>query len=322
MAAVVVTYNRAPQLHLALDALLEQPFAAVVVVDNCSTDETADVLAGFDDQRLIVRTMPENVGGAGGFHEGCRVASGLDVDWVVLQDDDARPAPDFFAALSKVLSEGVPDDVGGLAAAVRSPDGDIVEMNRPSVSPFRRIRDVVAAVLFGRNALHIPHEAYVGGDLDVDCVAFVGYVVRRDLIGGELGLPRAEFFIYADDQAYSYRVRELGYRNVFKPSLRYVHDCATYDPTRAVSPLWKVYYLYRNSLEFYRQIAGRKFVLVVPLKAVAWTLRLTRYERGRRLPYLRVAARGFVDGLRRRFDVPHADVVAFAERALGSGSAR
>ena len=312
VAVVVVTYNRAALLREAIDAILAQSFHDVVVVDNCSTDETPELLAAYDDPRLQVVRADHNGGGAGGFHIGCAVSADLDVDWVVLQDDDARPAPDFMERLTDAVA-GLPDEVGGLAAAVRSPDGAIVEMNRPSVSPFRNRRDILSAVLHGRPALHIEDSAYeADDDTDVDCVAFVGYVMRRELIGGELGLPRKEFFIYADDQSYSYKVRELGYRNVFKPELKYIHDCATYDNTRAVSPRWKVYYLYRNSLEFYRQIAGRFFYPVVPFKLVAWTVRAQRYPRGERVAYLKIAGRGVLDGLRRRFDVPHDDVVDFS----------
>jgi GT2 family glycosyltransferase len=313
---VVVTYNRAQLLREALTALLAEPFTHIVVIDNASTDETPSVLDEFDDSRMQIHRQSANLGGAGGFHEGCRIARQLDVDWVLLQDDDARPESGFLAAFADRITRGLPTDVGGIAAVVRSPSGDIVEMNRPSRSPFGDVRAVANAVIHGRVALHVDDEAYDTVETDVDCVSFVGYLIRRDLIDGALGLPRAEFFVYADDQSYSYSLRRLGYRNLMVPSLRYVHECATYAPTGAVTPIWKVYYLYRNSLEFYREIAGRWYPLVVPFKLVAWTLRVRRYPSGQRLPYLRVAWRGVVDGLRRQFVRRHDDVVAFAESVV------
>jgi GT2 family glycosyltransferase len=173
---------------------------------------------------------------------------------------------------------------------------------------------LVRAVPRGRVALHVTDDAYGGVETDVDCVSFVGYLIRRELIAGELGLPRAEFFVYADDQSYSYSLRRLGYRNVMVPTLHYIHDCATYAPTGAVTPMWKVYYLYRNSLEFYREIAGWWYPLVVPFKLVAWAIRVRRYESDARLSYLRIAWWGVADGLRRRFNRTHEDVVALAER--------
>ena len=97
IAAVVVTYNRKQWLGECLDSLLRQsrPLDALYVVDNHSTDGTCDsLLAGeligpipetggepaevqrsvvpppFPERRVDVHyvRMPENTGGAGGFH--------------------------------------------------------------------------------------------------------------------------------------------------------------------------------------------------------------------------------------------------------------
>lgn len=313
VAAIVVTYNRSGHLRNAMTAVLGEPFSHVIVVDNASTDGTPAVLAEFSgDSRVVVDRLATNTGGAGGFKRGCELAVALDVDWILLQDDDAAPERGFLNEFFAFLDRSADSDIGGVGAAVRSPGGVIVEMNRPSISPFRSVRDIAGALVHGRMALHVEDAVYDEEQHDVDCLSFVGYLVRRDLVVGELGLPRADFFIYADDQSYTYRVRSLGYRNVFVPSLRYVHDCSTYAATGVVSPMWKVYYLYRNSLEFYREIAGPWFLLVVPFKVLAWALRVRRYDAGQRRRYLRIARLGIGDGLRRRFGRSHDDVLVRA----------
>ena len=70
LVAVVVTHNRQAQLQQTLDRLLASSaddLAAVVVVDNASTDGTAACLRACADARLRVETLPTNQGGAGGF---------------------------------------------------------------------------------------------------------------------------------------------------------------------------------------------------------------------------------------------------------------
>ena len=137
VVAVVVTYNRLDKLQVTLARLLAEPaahLAAVVVVDNASTDGTGPWLAEqTGDPRLTVLQSDTNQGGAGGFEWGMRHAvEQLSPDWVLVQDDDARPRPGALAAfhaMDKRLYDAV-------VAAVYFPSGEICEMNRPSRNPF------------------------------------------------------------------------------------------------------------------------------------------------------------------------------------------
>ena len=71
LVAVVVTFNRLDKLKLTLANLLQNSpagLASIVVVNNASTDGTADWLATQDDPRLDILTSATNRGRAGGFH--------------------------------------------------------------------------------------------------------------------------------------------------------------------------------------------------------------------------------------------------------------
>ena len=198
LVAVVVTYNRLEKLKVTVARLLESPasnLAAMVVVDNASTDGTGAWLAAQEDRRLDVQAQAENLGGAGGFEAGMRHAvTAHDPDWLVVMDDDARPAPGALAAFHGLDKTGW----AAVAAAVYFPDGAICEMNRPSRNPFRDRARLWDTARKGRDGFHIPPAAYEGKGETIDVTSFVGLFVRRGTIE-TVGYPDGALFLYAED---------------------------------------------------------------------------------------------------------------------------
>lgn len=321
MAAVVVTYNRRAALERTLARLLAEPFAAVVVVDNGSSDGSRAMLAAHPDPRLLPVLAERNLGGAGGFERGIAEARArVSPDWVVVMDDDARPEPGALAA----FAEAAPGwDM--IAAAVHFPDGHICEMNRPSRNPFWHLREAArtaagALVGRGRQGFHVPDSAYEADAVQpVDVASFVGLFISTPVIE-RIGLPDGRLFIYGDDVSYCLRARKAGFRIGFAPGVRFEHACATFAAERVYSPLWKVYYNYRNGLLSYRDAAGAWFWLVAPVFLAKWALLARRYGPDRRA-YLKILARALRDGFSGRREVPHEEVLAFVAAARGGGGA-
>ena len=91
---VYLAYNRREELRDSLQRMLfdsqyESELVDVIVVDNASTDRTAEMLrTDFPQVQLIVRD--ENVG-VSGWNDGLAQARG---DWVLLLDDDCYLPPD------------------------------------------------------------------------------------------------------------------------------------------------------------------------------------------------------------------------------------
>lgn len=310
LVAVVVTYNRLEQLKLTLARLLVSSAAdltRVVVVDNASSDGTDDWLATQDDPRLVVHRSPTNTGGAGGFEVGMRLAvERFDPDWLVVMDDDARPAVGALAG----FHAGDRTTHEAWAAAVRHPDGRICDINRPSINPFwNQAAFVRTALGGGREGFHLSGKDYQGTALrQVDAASFVGLFVSRAAIK-RVGYPDGRLFVYGDDVLYTLRLRAAGGRIAFDPGLRFDHDFSTIATgQKRFHPLWKCYYHHRNLLLVYREAAGVLFWPALLIVLPKWLSKL-RYYSGERWMFLKLLSLAVRDGVIRRTGVDHGEIL-------------
>lgn len=196
VAALVVTYNRRALLAECLRAILAQelPVEAVVVVDNASTDGTGELFAPgaeFDLPVVGYHRMPENLGGAGGFKEGLRVARDSGCDWVWLMDDDCIAQPDTLSELVK--ASAIPDGrVSFLASSVFGPEGE--PMNVPSLDARGT-----------KNGYPDWYRYLNQGLVKIEKATFVSLLIGVPAIK-EVGLPIGSFFIWGDDTEYTSRL--------------------------------------------------------------------------------------------------------------------
>jgi rhamnopyranosyl-N-acetylglucosaminyl-diphospho-decaprenol beta-1,3/1,4-galactofuranosyltransferase len=237
--AVVVAYNRRDLLIEVLDALAGQtaPVAAIVVVDNASTDDTAAVVRERYPHVDLV-SVARNTGGAGGFAIGAaRAVVRQNADLVWLMDDDTVPTP---SALEALLSS-VGDDPRVTIAGSRVvwTDGQDHPMNTPRPKPFVRAAERVAA------------EAR--GAVPVRSSSFVSMLVRADAVRKH-GLPIADYFIWNDDFEFSMRLLRRS-RGFFVPGSVVVHKTVKLGATD-VDPGARFYYEVRNKVWLIRLARG------------------------------------------------------------------
>jgi rhamnopyranosyl-N-acetylglucosaminyl-diphospho-decaprenol beta-1,3/1,4-galactofuranosyltransferase len=234
VCAVVVTYNRHALLRECLHALLSQTRSVeqILVVNNASTDDTARML---DDEfsQVSVLHLPDNAGGAGGFHAGMQWAHAQGYAWIWAMDDDGRPAPDCLANLlqhrntAQVLIP-LEQDSAGLRSSAGVWHG--------------RVTDVPIA-----DRTHpLPPGHYL--------FALVGPLFHREVLD-RAGLPIKEYFIWYDDVEYALRLQRLGILSQVVPDAIMHHTFGVKREVRflwqrkirAYHAPWKVYYGARNA---------------------------------------------------------------------------
>jgi len=198
ICAVVVTFNRHDKVTRVIDHLLAQTQRPdqVLVIDNASTDDTAQALAPYeDDGRVKVVRLPSNTGGAGGFSTGMAMAYEQGFDFVWLMDDDCYPEHDALDELLVGLAKAEASmnlRLPYACSVVKWTDGDICEMNNPGTT-----WDWGRLLVRGHDTVLVTY------------CSFVSVLIPRWAIT-RFGLPLAEYFIWFDDREYTQRIGKAG----------------------------------------------------------------------------------------------------------------
>jgi GT2 family glycosyltransferase len=206
---VVVTYNSRAAVAEALPALVAQlgPGDELIVVDNASSDDTLDVLAGVAPGAVVVANE-RNDGFAGGANLGARRASG---DLLLFLNPDARPAPGFADAIRAPLRER--RGWSAWMGLVTADEGRLVNTNG-GVVHFTGVAWAGEAGAATPGTLRGPREvAFVSGA----CMAVPRATWER--IGGF-----ADYFMYHEDVEWSLRARLGGGRVGIEPTAVVDHD--------------------------------------------------------------------------------------------------
>jgi GT2 family glycosyltransferase len=290
ICAIVVTYNRKNLLEKCLKALLGGVRVPdyILVVDNASTDGTKQHIENtFSDDmengRLIYMSLPENMGGAGGFHEGLKKALSLPVDAFWLMDDDAEV------------------DTGALFELVKHFRHDRCVA---SLATDREKRELSWPIGIEQNGKTILFEYLSdipeGIPLKAPWCSFLGLLVPKRIVH-MVGLPRKDYFIWGDDVEYTKRIREAGF------SVEYINKSIIYHPVQTKvkvnflwrkniiivdAPDWKQYYGLRNHVH----MLSRKGCFLDMINRVVFFF-LVWKARGCRKDSLHYYLEGLWDGL-------------------------
>ncbi len=189
IAAVVVTYNRKKLLKECLDALLAQtyPVDSIILIDNASTDGTPEFLKeqGYlKNPKIDYVRLPENTGGAGGFHEGVKRGYEKGYDWLWLMDDDGFPSKNCLEQLLKHKNKA--NFIGSLV--IRTD-----EQNELSFGLKKNITTYKEAIDNSKD-----------GILENMANPFNGILISRRLIE-KIGNIKKELFIWGDETEYYLR---------------------------------------------------------------------------------------------------------------------
>ncbi|QKT04326.1 glycosyltransferase family 2 protein [Ectothiorhodospiraceae bacterium 2226] len=224
LCVIICTHNRAGPLRGAIESVLAQHDPArdfqLLVVDNASTDRTAEVVAAYPDVRYVYESTP---GLNPARNAGWRAAHAR---YVAFLDDDAEAAPGWISAVRAGLAaaDGRPAIVGGPVEPVwcgARPAwlSDQLAVALPAIDwggEARALGDVASEWLIGANmAMPVALLESVGG-----------FDPRLDRCGANL-LSNGDILIQREAQ-------RRGYPRLYRPDMRVRHPVA---PAR-LTPRW------------------------------------------------------------------------------------
>lgn len=211
VSVIIATYNRAALLSECLDNLVRQPFNPgdeIVVVDNGSTDATADVIRSHQNASVNVIGLTETrAGKSHAVSAALAVARG---DIIVFTDDDVNVDAGWLFAIRSAI------DGDAAVALVGGP----VEPRWETVAPlwlrfgrgYGRLAAPLALLDYGDRPIDLGPRTVLGANM----------AVRRDVIerlGGfvtHLGKLRGTL-LSGEDQELCRRVQQAGYRARYCP---------------------------------------------------------------------------------------------------------
>ena len=100
VSVIIPAFNRSETIRYCLESVVNQTFRPfeIIVVDDCSTDQTVEIVKGFSDHLVRCIVLEKNSGAQAARNCGMREARG---EWIAFQDADDEWLPD---KLEKQLS--------------------------------------------------------------------------------------------------------------------------------------------------------------------------------------------------------------------------
>lgn len=206
---IVLTWNGRGWLTDCLNAVraLDAQPAEVVVVDNASTDGTADFLRdAFPEVRVV--QLERNVGFAAGNNAGARQAS---AEYLVFLNNDTRVQPQWLSALLAPVDADA--TVGLVTSRVEYMD------------PAGHIDSAGDGYLRCGGAFKHAHGqpvSHAGPSREVFSACGAGFLIRRNLFEAVGGFDE-DFFMVYEDVDLSYRARLRGSRCVYASEAVVLH---------------------------------------------------------------------------------------------------
>lgn len=301
IAAVIVSFDpEAGKFVPLLERLLGQ-LDHVIIVDNSPRHNEAaleQILhANLPLERLSLCRIGDNLGIAAALNIGIGTALDEGADFVLLSDQDSLPAEDMVPNLKIAY-----DRLSAAGVAVGAVGPTFTDEYTGYTYPFQA--DIPGRFFYG-------HQVPTTGQPDVEALTLItsGTLVPANVLR-DVGGMREDFFIDHVDIEWSHRARSKGYKLYGTGQAKMLQSMGE-ENLRVWYFGWRFESTYKPLRIYYRI---RNYVALIRLDYIGWRwkLRSAWYwtgvvyahvffgPKGARLECLRMAVRGFFDGVRSR----------------------
>lgn len=223
LSIIIANWNTCSLLRACLDSVFKNAGdieCEVIVVDNGSRDHSADMVARYYPQVLLIRNT-ENPGFAKANNQGISLCAGR---YVLLLNTDTEIMRSALATMVVFMDHHL--DVGAVGPKLISRDGtmqtscDLFPL-RPWEIAWQRLFDTICPsnrlTRQGRIALWTYKEP-----LEVDWILGAALLVRREVIDQVGGLDE-DFWMYGEDLEWCYRIKQASWKVFYLPDALIYH---------------------------------------------------------------------------------------------------
>ncbi|MFY8273987.1 glycosyltransferase [Pseudoalteromonas sp. SSDWG2] len=208
LSVAILTYGKRKRLLFSVvDALLNQDYKFIYIYCNgLDYDCFAEIKRKYNNRGVFLFYSPDNLGSAGGYNNLIEYASSHNnVNHLLLLDDDNLVPSDFFEKVTPQLSETENEIL-----FINRKDREILRLARDSSKPCLELGTKNS--FLGRDIFSKKYPDYEKTESDLIAAPYSGLILPPSILKKRI-LPNKDYFLYADDHEYTYRlVTEHGYK--------------------------------------------------------------------------------------------------------------
>lgn len=237
---VICNYNKKNDALACIRSILESKFQDydIYVVDNASTDGSAEAIRNAYGEQVTLLVNQENLGGSGGFNTGLRAAFQKGYPYLMCVDNDALLDENAVGNLLAFLQEH--PETGIAAAKIYHREApDYVQQFGQKIDFENFCTDVTYLNAYEDGSM--PEYVYT------DAVAACALMIRRSVIE-KIGFMPEENFLYWDDTEWCYLCNRAGWKVASVGNAMALHAMGA---KKELENTFPTYYAWRNWLRFF-----------------------------------------------------------------------
>ena len=237
---VICNYNKKNDALACIRSILESKFQDydIYVVDNASTDGSAEAIRNAYGEQVTLLVNQENLGGSGGFNTGLRAAFQKGYPYLMCVDNDALLDENAVGNLLAFLQEH--PETGIAAAKIYHREApDYVQQFGQKIDFENFCTDVTYFNAYEDGSM--PEYVYT------DAVAACALMIRRSVIE-KIGFMPEENFLYWDDTEWCYLCNRAGWKVASVGNAMALHAMGA---KKELENTFPTYYAWRNWIRFF-----------------------------------------------------------------------
>lgn len=254
VSIVIATWNRKQDIEETIQSVYRQeyPCFELIIVDNASTDGTADLIrSSFPNVKLIC--LSENLGASGGRNRGMEQARGK---YILCLDSDASLETNTLHAIVNAFED----------------DETIGVINSKILNAYTRDFDPVAGWAYSEKQKTKSDMSFFSHNFSETGCAF-----RRDAIQRS-GMFWEKLFFGREGEELALRILDSGYKILYCHSAVVLHRVS---PKMRVADTQRMYFDFRNALCIYVvRYPLWLLLLMLPMKMFAELIKAFRIKKG------------------------------------------